>query len=487
MRHARGGAAFLYAFLAGLGYYWLSFHWVSAFHRFALPFVSIVSAALFFAAPLALAHVLGARRRCRAAITASIWVAFEFVKQGWFLQFPFGILGYSQYSWNRYIQIAELGGVALVSWLIVFVNASAFRAIEVLSSAAPRAKRLALAAIQLAAICAAILLPLFYGSLALSGLVYDPRPRLKIGFAQTLVHPRKAGSTAADKGAASIARLSGELRGLGVDLALFPELSVERTLSYEQGPALQDNARILNGISAAAKASGMNLLFGSLELRDRGYGKRTYNTMQMFSGSGDMVGIYRKMMLVPFGETNPFEALFPGLGDYLRQTTGAARLDRGDGPHVFGIEAKEGGRLRFGVLICYESCFGSFPRYYASEGADFLVCATNDLWSLSSVAMYQHAIMSVFRAIETRTPVLRISNGGFSCYVDERGRYSSSIPVFSEGLMTSRLFLLRGKPTTLYVLLGDWVAYASISASLATAGLSCFASLRERKKPRADA
>jgi apolipoprotein N-acyltransferase len=187
----------------------------------------------------------------------------------------------------------------------------------------------------------------------------------------------------------------------------------------------------------------------------------------MFTPDGTLSDLYRKSILVPFGETNPFAAVFPGFGEYLRGTTASIQLDRGDAPHLFTVDGSGGASLKFGVLVCFESCFGQLGRGYARDGADFLVSATDDSWSLSSVAMYQHAVMSVFRAVETRTPVLRVSNGGLSCYVDERGRYATSLPLFSMGAMTSKLYLLRARPVTLYVRAGDWLVPFSIAVLLA--------------------
>ncbi len=465
LRRSRPGLAFVYGFVAGLVYYSLSFQWTAAFHRYALPFVSLFSAIFFFGLPtLCIRAVLGTKKAA-PFLAASIWVLFEFVKRSWFLQFPFGILGYSQYAWTWYTQIADLGGVQLISWLIVFVNASAFLALE--HAFAGERGRLRSAAPHLAAIAAAFFIPLLYGSIMLAVLRYDPEPVAKVAFAQTLAPSQADWAKDEEKNLESLEGSVGEFRGLGVNLVLLPELAVNRALSYEVGAPEPGSARILNRVSRLAKETGVNLLFGSLESRSREGRVKNYNAVQMFSPDGNLADIYRKTLLVPFGETNPFASFLPSFSDYLVKTTGARMLDRGEAPHLFTFSGLNGRRLRFGVLICYESCFGDYARGYAGSGADFLVAATDDLWSGSSIEMYQHAIMSLFRAIETRTPVLQISNGGFSCYIDERGRYSSQIPIFRRGAMTSRLYLLRNKPISLYLRYGDWVEAASLLLILA--------------------
>ncbi len=54
-------------------------------------------------------------------------------------------------------------------------------------------------------------------------------------------------------------------------------------------------------------------------------------------------------------------------------------------------------------------------------GSDVLVVLTNDAWYGEGGAAYQHAAHAVLRAVETRRPVLRCGNGGWSGWIDEFG------------------------------------------------------------------
>ena len=219
---------------------------------------------------------------------------------------------------------------------------------------------------------------------------------------------------------------------------------------------VESNAEILNRLSRLARQNNAALLFGSIELKQQNKKIDKYNTTFLFSKTGDLSGLYRKQVLMPFGEFYPFGSFLPGLKKYISETTDAADLIPGHNQTIFNIQNRKNETLTFGVLTCFESGFGGLARRYAQKDVDFLVNVTNDYWSLSSIAMVQHAVMSVFRAIETRRPVLRISNGGFSCYVDEIGKYSSTLPLFRKGLMTAPIRLLATGSRTLYTLLGDW-------------------------------
>jgi apolipoprotein N-acyltransferase len=455
--HSPRRCAFVYGTFSGLLFCAIAFRWTRAFHPYAHLFVTLVSGFFFVGLPLFFIRLLDRKRGALLFAAPSIWVVCEFIKQTWFLRFPFGVLGYTQYAWLPYIQLVELGGVLAVSWLVVFVNAAVFRLAILLAERRPLRLRRKPLAVTAALLLAAFLIPLAYGTIRLHGLAYETEPRLKVGFAQTLFHPRKVWQVHQEEYQEQIRNFASGLAGLEARLILFPELTLDRPLSFDPSIRLKDNAEILNRLSALSREKQTHLLLGSLELKREGGRIKTFNSMYLFSQSGELAGIYRKRERVPFGEVDPSGGLVPGLGEYIRNSTDAVALDRGSTPYLFSVDS-----LQFGVLICFESGFPHLSRAYTRQGADFLVNASNDFWSLSSAAMVQHAVMSVFRAIETRRPVLRISNGGFSCYVDERGKYASRIPMFQTGAMTSQLCLLRDRPTTLYVRLGDWVILFSL-------------------------
>jgi apolipoprotein N-acyltransferase len=95
-------------------------------------------------------------------------------------------------------------------------------------------------------------------------------------------------------------------------------------------------------------------------------------------------------------------------------------LTPGTLPHPLSIQAGAN-RISVGVLICYEDIFPSLARTSAQSGADVLAVLTNNAWFGEGGAAYQHAAHSVLRAIETRRPVLRCGNGGWSGWIDEFG------------------------------------------------------------------
>jgi apolipoprotein N-acyltransferase len=132
---------------------------------------------------------------------------------------------------------------------------------------------------------------------------------------------------------------------------------------------------------------------------------------------GLQTAYYAKRHLVPFGEYVPFRSLFPKLakivpigGDFQAGTDAA--------PLLIHLPY---GTIAFGVLICYEDIFPSLARDTTLAGADVLTVLSNDAWYGEGAESRQHAAESVLRAVETRRPVLRCTNGGWSGWIDEFG------------------------------------------------------------------
>ncbi len=147
-----------------------------------------------------------------------------------------------------------------------------------------------------------------------------------------------------------------------------------------------------------------------------------FNAAVLIDAGGRLAGQYQKQHLVPFGEYVPFKKYMPFLSP-LVVSVGDFTAGRSSEPLVMG-------KIRMGVLVCFESIFPEIARKSAAAGANLLVNLTNDAWYGRSSAPYQSMAMSVFRAVETKRSLVRAANTGISGFVDPVGNIIKRTELF---------------------------------------------------------
>jgi apolipoprotein N-acyltransferase len=123
-------------------------------------------------------------------------------------------------------------------------------------------------------------------------------------------------------------------------------------------------------------------------------------------------------------------------------------------------------------------------------GADVLAVLTNDAWYGEGGAAYQHAAHSVLRAIETRRPVLRCGNGGWSGWIDEFGSIRDTLTnaegsIYTRGTRTvdvTRDARWIGRQS-FYVQYGEW--FLVVCVVLATLGFAVVSFGKPMESPAA--
>jgi len=115
-----------------------------------------------------------------------------------------------------------------------------------------------------------------------------------------------------------------------------------------------------------------------------------------------------------------------------------------------GNESKNDKAISFATIICFESIFPDLVQKFVKNGAKFLVVITNDAWFgrdyfpwWLNAGLFQHAQMSVFRAIENRISIARCANTGVSMFIDPFGRIESTSSIFKEEFLISKIPLRR--------------------------------------------
>ncbi|MDD5285365.1 MAG: apolipoprotein N-acyltransferase [Desulfuromonadaceae bacterium] len=410
----------------------------------------VIWLAMFYGLSTSIARI-GELVGIKAAFTLPVaWVAFDLIRSFLFSGFPWAMLGHSQFRTLPLIQIADLAGVYGITMLVVLANVVLYRAVRAVSGAG----------ISYPVKSAMVLLilftgTLFYGFSRLNEPATNSSKPLRVALIQgNIPQDVKWSPEFRDKTVAVYERLTREAAKDGVDLIVWPESAVP---FFFQDDLLQAE-RIRN----LTREFNAHLVLGSPahELRN---GKNIFlNSAFMLSPTGETTGRADKLHLVPFGEYVPLGNIFTfinkivaGIGDFT--------------PGQQAVTLDVGG-TKLGTQVCYEVIFPELARKYVREGARILVAITNDAWFGRSSAPYQHLSIAAFRAIETRTPLIRAANTGISAIIDQNGHIRSMTALFVEGFRTGEV--KPGNGESLYLKIGDAPALLCL---LLTAGVAAIA------------
>ena len=459
-----GREAAVTGWLGGTGFMLALHHWlVPSLHVFIVLIAALIG--LFWAPWGWLVRRMlhgspGAGRLAAAVVVVpSGWLLVELVRSWEYLGGPWGLFGASQWQVGPALRLASVGGVWLVSFLLVAVNTALTSAVAGATGAAgaaraPRAR---------AAACAGAVVVLgvtAVGTAAASA--WAPRPErtgetrvalVQIGLTDT---PRER----FERGE----RLTRELAGRGADLVVWGESSV----GYDLGsrPAL------VRRISALAEHTGASIL---VNVDSRRAGKPGIYKSSVLVGPDGLAGQrYDKMRLVPFGEYIPARSM---LG-WATSVGRAASEDRRRGTEPVMMKADG---VRFGPLICFETAFPDMSRHLASEGARMLVAQSATSSFQKSWAPQQHASLAALRAAESGRPMVHSTLTGVSAVYDAEGR-SAGERLGTETSAATVTDVPLASGTTLYVRFGDWVVRTALTVLVAFGALEWARVLRARRE-----
>jgi apolipoprotein N-acyltransferase len=381
------------------------------------------------------------------ALSPVLWVAGEWVRGHLMGGFSWGLMGYSQHGILLVIQIAELGGVYGVSFLLISVNAALAAVV------AFRWRRALPGAVATALL---LVLSLWFGVTALSRENSKSESRsLRVAVIQPSIEQTIKWDPAYNAEVMAIhERLTQAAAARQPALIVWPETAAAIFLRAD--PALLSR---LIGLSASL---GTPLLVGSVDREDRPRGQ-LLNSAFLLTGQG-ITGKYDKIHLVPFGEYVPLGWL---IGFVRSWAEFISEFATGKTATIFPLPGAP-----FGTIICYEVIFPELFRTFVAGGAQFMVNITNDAWFGETSGPWQHLGTLPLRAVENRIAIARAANTGVSAFVEPSGRVRGTLPLFERGFMHHRV-TLRTR-TTVYTRFGDWLAYGCLALTAGVFGLALF-------------
>ena len=388
-----------------------------------------------------------------AFVLASVWAALEWVRGWMFSGWGWNGLGVALHKILPIIQIAEVTGVAGLSFLVAFANVIAITTVRRFLLETKLAKRRPHFDFTLT--MAAIVGLAAYGIRALQ--VKSATEPLRVAAVQADVPREEKFSPAFEE---KIFQQFTRLTQIALATRPPPQLIIWPE-SSTPAPALVDaeNYRFVMDLAASIKT---DLLLGTIDVDEKG----DYNAAILVPEGGQEIQVYRKLHLVPFGEYVPGRNTVPFIGAIVGDQV-PGDFTRGKEPVVFRLTTD---RVMVAPLICFEDTLGELTRQFVLHGANLLANVTNDGWFLRSAGSQQHVENAIFRCIENRRPMVRAANTGVTCFVNRFGRVTQVLldaegSQFTEGVLTGTVEVPTDGALTFYSRHGE--LFAKVCAGLA--------------------
>jgi apolipoprotein N-acyltransferase len=352
--------------------------------------------------------------RLRYLAFVAVLLSFEYLQNFGEMRFPWFNNAYSLADYTLLIQAADLGGVILISALILWINVLIYKAF--------RGYRR-----QVSILLTILVLWIAYGVFCLKLLPLQSY-NAKIAVMQPSIKAEEKWDQAYyELILERYEELCQQASQDSMRLIIFPEAAIPVYLLHDSFS--------LSRVQRLSSRYDLDIFTGfpHYELAPAGHvnGEYYYNAAALFRPDGTMSKPYYKNILVPIGERMLWLDYFPFLWN----------LQFGQANWEFGkkLEWVKSGGYEFSPSICYEVAFAginqrmAIPRDSTSKQlrkTDYLVNITNDAWFGTSYGPWLHASMVKFRAVESRIQIYRSANTGISMIIDPLGRVIAKAGLF---------------------------------------------------------
>ena len=386
-----------------------------------------------------------------AALSASSWTILEWIR-GWMLGgFPWNGMATSQYRLIPILQWASVGGTLLITWWIVFVNVMIALAIRRFHQdiKTGRGYRRYLDLYLLMVTFLGIHL---WGFFKIKTPADDSLKTLRYAAIQPNVpQSEKYDLMSGTEILLRHLKLTQEsIQGFNPELVLWPETVC--------GKVYKTDFELRASVERVQKIGSFDFIMGTLDIAE----DKTFNAAIWFPPFNSPVhgAIYHKNHILPFGEYTPFWDTFPHLGRWIPLPRG---FDSGEQSALFFLHRSQ---VKVAPIICFEDTLSSLVRKVNRLQPEVLINLTNDAWFKDSPGAAQHLANSVFRTVEFDLPMIRCTNTGITCQINQKGiiekifQDKNGNSIESEGALKGDLQWTKSKITP-YEKFGDWILILS--------------------------
>lgn len=419
---------------------------------------------------------------------ALVRVIYEWAKSTGFLAYPWGVLSMAAFDNRVLIQCADIFGVYGLTFLTAF-SAGVFGELAEFLQKKGILEQHSKSRIRFSLACNAKCLALALALVSCYGIFRlaqknEPVKTLNAVLVQQNMDPWASSddteslktSIALSEQGISAFQKKGEI----VDLVVWSEAvlryalphSIKRYTFYPEDESLFDFIQKKN----------VPFIIGGPYAIDAGE-KKYANAALVFDRTSVFRGFYGKSHLVPFAEVIPgveyawvrkwmsrmvgFSNGWTAGGTYtLFEFDGSVHKELKPAVQIVQVEdaaTADNGRakVRVAVPICFEDAFPDICGPFHQAGAEVFMNITDDSWSKTKSAEWQHFAVASFRAVEYRTSLVRSTNAGVTAVLDNRGRVLQSLPLFEEGYLDAKIPIYP-KTQTVYASFGNWFPHLAL-------------------------
>lgn len=334
-------------------------------------------------------------------------------------------IGYTQYVFFHFSQIADTLGVPFLTFIILACNSVAVVVIEAILF-----KRKVALAVGLFSVTIFVIVGIsVYGILRVKQIekLSNIAPKARIGVVQgNFSGLDKKNENKYEEMIIKYNSLSEKLLGQNPDLIVWPETAIP--LLYEIPINKYEKIKRFDAIPLL---TGLHLF--DIDGKNGNY--HIYNSLVLVSGDKIKEDYYQKIKLLPFVERFPLSFLNVILNFFGYQEFSAGKE----------YKIMQTRNIKFSPNICYEAILPDLIRkalVVGNKKANLIINATNDSWYGRTIEPRMHLQMSGFRSIENRRTLVRATCTGYSAVFEPTGDKTYESPLFKEDAVVKEIPLL---------------------------------------------
>jgi len=185
--------------------------------------------------------------------------------------------------------------------------------------------------------------------------------------------------------------------------------------------------------------------------------KKYFNSLVILNYKLEILSIYNKINLVPFGEFLPFNDILSKIG-LKKVTTGYNSFSSGNKRSLINLGSNFNDKIIL-PLICYEIIYPGKIKMN-NQFPDLIINISEDAWFGESIGPYQHYTKAVYRSVEEGVFIARSANKGISGFINPNGRSVKFLDISESGNVEHKMPEFSG--TTLYSKYGNKIYFLII-------------------------